>query len=128
MLPYYSTAYDVLRYIMFIWYISVFFILFLGLAISGIGGHKQRVNQGEDGRCTLYSYVKTEEENLLKLFGGGGEERTLEGINLRYIVNITSVPLFNHYMLIVMITKKNQLGKLKKEKTYTFLFYEFSFP
>jgi hypothetical protein len=33
-----------------------------------VGGHKERVNEGEYGGCILYSYMKIEEWNLLKLF------------------------------------------------------------
>jgi hypothetical protein len=33
-----------------------------------MGEHKERVNEGEYGRCILYLYMKVEEWNLLNLF------------------------------------------------------------
>jgi hypothetical protein len=33
-----------------------------------VGAHKERVNEGKNGECILYSYVNVEEWNLLKLF------------------------------------------------------------
>jgi hypothetical protein len=39
------------------------------------GGHKERVREGEYGRCILYSYMKIEEWNLRKLFLEGEWER-----------------------------------------------------
>jgi hypothetical protein len=32
------------------------------------GGHKDRWNEGEYGGCILYTYMKIEQRNLLKLF------------------------------------------------------------
>jgi hypothetical protein len=34
----------------------------------GDGRHKEKMNEGEYGGCILYSYLKIEELNLLKLF------------------------------------------------------------
>jgi hypothetical protein len=31
-------------------------------------GYKERMNEGEYGKCILYSYMKIKELNLLKLF------------------------------------------------------------
>jgi hypothetical protein len=33
-----------------------------------VGGHKEKVNECEYGECVLYSYMRIEEWNLLKLF------------------------------------------------------------
>jgi hypothetical protein len=43
-------------------------VLSKGVGTSGGRGHKKRVKEGEYDGSILYSYMKTEQCNLLKLF------------------------------------------------------------
>jgi hypothetical protein len=48
-----------------------------------VGGGESKQRICKYGQCALYSYIKIEQRNLLKLFkeGEGGRGRTMEGVN-----------------------------------------------